>query len=85
MQVTVPLVDALRDGDSGEQFAEFFVAEYGFDIFTQLAASGVDPIVGILYSYPPLTSTLKPIPRDRVTRFITEFTAFKPQLASQPA
>lgn len=85
MQVTVPLADALRDGDSGEQFAEFFVTEYGFDIFTQLAASGVDPIVGILYSYPPLTSTLKPMPRDRVTKFISEFTAFKPQPAPQPA
>lgn len=81
MQITVPLADALRDGDSGDTFAEFFITEYGFDIFTQLAGSGVDPIVNILYSYPPLTSTLKPLPREQVTRFISEFANFKPQAA----
>jgi hypothetical protein len=84
MQIVVPLADALRgDGapDSGAEFAEYFITEFGYDTFTQLAASGVEPIVQMLYAYPPLVSTLKPLPRESVVKFITEFTAFKPSAA----
>jgi len=87
MAITVPLADALRDGDSGDMFAEYFITEYGFDIHTQLASSGTDAVVGVLYSYPPLASTLKPLARERVTKFVDEFVKFTPtsEPATQPA
>jgi hypothetical protein len=84
MMIQVPLADMLRDGDSGKDFAEFFIPEYGLDIHTQLASGGVEPIVSILYAYPPLTAILKPLARERVVKFITEFVNFKPEAVETP-
>ncbi len=79
MNIQIPLADCLRDGESGATFAEDFIAAQGIDTHTMLAATGVESITNILYSYPPFVPILKPMPREKVVQFVTEFVAYKPE------
>lgn len=85
MMIQVPLADHLRDDATGAEFAEYFIENYSFDIHTQLASSGTDAVVGVLYSYPPLAPILKPLARERVVKFVDDFVKFKPPVAETVA
>lgn len=75
MQLHKPLIDAIKAGRSGSDFAAAIIAEAGQPAYEMAVAQGYDGLAKILQAHPPLWEELvmPPIGHAAVDKFVNEF------------
>jgi hypothetical protein len=81
-EIKTPLTQYIVSDAGGDEYAPVFCDNYGLDAFATVAGFGVDGLMGAITNYPPITTRLQAlsIPLDRLTKFVTEFVNYKPEM-----
>lgn len=81
MEIKTPLLNHLRSGASGADYADIFLASYGDGHFVFLKQQGADKIIETFSMFPPIWNQIQSegITQERLRAFVNEFCAYVPQ------
>lgn len=76
MSVAVPLTNCILGGESGEDFANWFIGGYGEQIYNEVLEYGEPMMVMAMTTFPPVAQRLTGIPVPQIEKFVHEFAMF---------